>query len=75
MEYMDIAKFQELKPYEDRYYVSSAGIVYTLVASAEDSVLMEKLYQSCKGGYMRCTINGKYQFVHRIVAYCFLPLP
>ena len=64
----------QAKIYSERYLVTMDGTVYTMGIKGGLHIHRQKLRPN-EHGYLRATINGRNEYVHRIVAKCFVPNP
>ena len=64
----------QAKIYSERYLVTMDGTVYTMCIKGGLHIHRQKLRPN-EHGYLRATINGRNEYVHRIVAKCFVPNP
>jgi len=62
------------KIYERRYLVTTDGTVYTMGIKGGSNIHRQKLRPNGHG-YLRASINRHDEYVHRIVAKCFIPNP
>ena len=64
----------QAKIYAGRYLVTTNGTVYTMGIKGGLHVHQQKLRPN-EHGYLRASINGRNEYVHRMVAKCFVPNP
>ena len=67
--------FKPIPGYRDRFYVNNKGEILSDSAYSANNKGRRILKQSDNNGYKTVTINGKTNYVHRLVALTFIPNP